>query len=807
MNFKFLSYISILLFSYFINTAVASDSYELQIEEAKWESGDSLLVVKGKAPKRTSVVIKNADDLSIIKQVISNREGKWLIKVGMSKPPCEVQAVSSGNFVSKTVENASRYCDSTKPPDGDGSTPSGDYVSLAINDLGMHCADLDYKIFSILPPYNVVHGQVIKKGSKPKIMDSSQVDMFYKAAPSPDGNITTTSQNIDGNWKSNFWGYTNGKQLGRIAYGPLYPPNVLPELGPDQGLLAPDVAKLYLDPNPELKAHQQAMPGIEGGNDPQEFLGYIGDFPFFSEFPFGYVASDLKRFTAEGIPILPAADAVPHPDCKDSNPDNCSKVIYEAPYPLMEVSAVSKDGKELSSVRTVLPVASEADCQLCHLDADICLESPVTSGKACDNKAETEFNEITLDDYKIVDPNEDNFIPGSTRYQKVMNAAKINILRLHDVKHGTSLDEKRSIVCATCHYSPALDLAHLGPQDDPQRGVEQRQHVSMSRAMHQHHGDTGLFEDMPEPGNRDPEEVQRILGETCYACHPGKRTKCLRGAMTKAGIVCQDCHGNMQQVGDDFSINLPNAQVGEDGKVSDNELLARLDTKRRVPWAHEPGCQSCHTGDAVDNMADEPGVIKAPDSIRLLQAFKKKNENGISDAKPIVATNRRFAESRDAQGNDHLYRLSKGHGGVMCEGCHGSTHAVWPNPIFGSNDNLTAKDLQGHAGTLTECSVCHGNASLGLTLKGPHGMHPVGSKYWNEKHEEVSERNADQCKTCHGKNGEGTVLSRTAIQREWICKDKKGSLCSYEDQVITVPTGTKVSCTQCHENKINGDDD
>lgn len=143
----------------------------------------------------------------------------------------------------------------------------------------------------------------------------------------------------------------------------------------------------------------------------------------------------------------------------------------------------------------------------------------------------------------------------------------------------------------------------------------------------------------------------------------------------------------------------------------------------------------------------------------------------------------------------------------MCEGCHGNTHAVWPTPWAASNDNLTAIDLQGHSGTLVECHVCHGDANLGLTLEGPHGLHPVGSKYWNEKHEDPAKRNASQCKACHGKDGEGTVLSRTAKQRDWTCKDAKGSLCDREDQRITVAAGTKVSCTQCHENEINGESD
>ncbi|MGD2054942.1 MAG: cytochrome C, partial [Gammaproteobacteria bacterium] len=41
---------------------------------------------------------------------------------------------------------------------------------LAFNDLGMHCADLDYSTFVILPPFNVIHSQVIERGDKPRIL-------------------------------------------------------------------------------------------------------------------------------------------------------------------------------------------------------------------------------------------------------------------------------------------------------------------------------------------------------------------------------------------------------------------------------------------------------------------------------------------------------------------------------------------------------------------------------------------------------------------------------------------------------------
>jgi len=63
-----------------------------------------------------------------------------------------------------------------------------------------------------------------------------------------------------------------------------------------------------------------------------------------------------------------------------------------------------------------------------------------------------------------------------------------------------------------------------------------------------------------------------------------------------------------------------------------------------------------------------------------------------------------------------LFRQSTGHGGVMCEGCHNSTHAEWPSFRPEDNDNIIA--LQGTAGPLADCRVCH---TVTPTAPGPHG--------------------------------------------------------------------------------------
>jgi hypothetical protein len=59
---------------------------------------------------------------------------------------------------------------------------------------------------------------------------------------------------------------------------------------------------------------------------------------------------------------------------------------------------------------------------------------------------------------------------------------------------------------------------------------------------------------MPSPIGRDAERAENVLQKICYSGHPGKNADCLRGAMAIGGVVCQDCHGDLLQVGNDFTL-------------------------------------------------------------------------------------------------------------------------------------------------------------------------------------------------------------------------------------------------------------
>ena len=156
---------------------------------------------------------------------------------------------------------------------------------FSVNDLGMHCGDLDHRIASILPPFNVLHAQVVQKGttaSDPRILTSADVDVLYSAASNPND---PALQNPSGApiFKTNFWDpnpLPTGHSLAFDCYNPFYPPNVLSAfpLPADTGLPAPDLALLYPTTGTgTLAATQQDMPGITNPyavNVPQLFTRF-----------------------------------------------------------------------------------------------------------------------------------------------------------------------------------------------------------------------------------------------------------------------------------------------------------------------------------------------------------------------------------------------------------------------------------------------------------------------------------------------------------------------------------------------------
>lgn len=185
-------------------------------------------------------------------------------------------------------------------------------------------------------------------------------------------------------------------------------------------------------------------------------------------------------------------------------------------------------------------------------------------------------------------------------------------------------------------------------------------------------------------------------------------------------------------------------------------------------------CRSCHTGTATRNAGQ----------IRFLTVFDAPGHRRVAPDATFATT-----PGVPAPGFS-LYRFSTGHGGLKCEACHGSTHAEFP--ASHTNDNIQSLQRQGHVGTLVECTSCHATEPSTVT-GGPHGMHPVGQRWVTNHHDLVAQVGVAACRTCHGTDYRGTVLSRAQASR--TLESELGTK--------TVWRGFQVGCFLCH----NGPDE
>ena len=631
--------------------ALTTQSHELRIDHATWDDQSASLNIEGTSKPGDTVSIYEATRNRLIAEAHADEEGEWRVVLNnASNVACVIKARSEEDDEDEhEFEYALNDCDDDDSDNIADANIRGTYQIFSVNDLGMHCMDEDYSVFSVLPPFNTLHAQVIKKGRKPVLMTPASIDVRYRAISDASGSINSTSIG-----KTNFWQHVD------TLFGV--------SLAPDVGLTG------------------NKMPSEVNG--PQAFNGFD---------------QHAHRYLATGIPISPWDDYSQHNS-----------------YPLFRVEAFDKtSGQLLTSVDAVVPVSEEMACSDCHH----------SGGVAADEATSVRY--------------------GGVQWSAATKASvqyKENILRLHDVKHDTALFNNQPVLCAECHYSPALDLAGNGPQ-----GL-QTSTSFLSYAIHKRHGET-VYGSLP---SSDTDAIIRESGKTtCYNCHPGKQTQCFRGAMANANLICQDCHGGMLAVGGQYPL--------KDGRI-------------RQPWKDLPKCQSCHTGDEINHQGGSSVLRLAYDPSDLA-------------ATPLLANNKRFAEP-----DDGFYRLSTGHGGMDCTSCHGSPHAIWPNADPNANDNVAAMQIQGYAGTITECNSCHTIGSLPLALSGPHGMHNVDDPRWTDEHEDFYERDPDSCRSCHGVNLEGTRLSRTATDRTYQLDDD-----DHNSETIFLYKGTEVSCTLCHE--------
>ncbi len=142
--------------------------------------------------------------------------------------------------------------------------------------------------------------------------------------------------------------------------------------------------------------------------------------------------------------------------------------------------------------------------------------------------------------------------------------------------------------------------------------------------------------------------------------------------LTPGLAACQHCHPGPQTKCLRGTMATDHQMICQDCHGTMANVAGTI-SNGRIPWVDEPACRTCHT-----SQYGEPVGVR--------------------------------------------YRDARGHGGVMCTGCHNSPHAIFPSRE--AADNKVMVDLQGHQGTLEDCTVCHGITPAG---DGPHGFRPVSA--------------------------------------------------------------------------------
>jgi hypothetical protein len=200
---------------------------------------------------------------------------------------------------------------------------------LGWNNLGMHCMDSDYSVFSVLPPYNTIEAQLIVNGAL--VTNGAGYTVTYQAVADPSGSINTTSIG-----KGNYAAYVQA----------LFGAN----LTADQGLAGWN------------------MPGAS--NTPQAMLFEATNVP--SPVAHPTVQTGVNWWRAEGIPLSP------YDDTHTKNP-----------YPMMRL--IARNGATpIATNDIVLPVSDEMDCRACHASGTSATAQPA-AGWVWDGIQERDF--------------------------------------------------------------------------------------------------------------------------------------------------------------------------------------------------------------------------------------------------------------------------------------------------------------------------------------------------------------------------------------------------------------------------------
>lgn len=159
--------------------------------------------------------------------------------------------------------------------------------------------------------------------------------------------------------------------------------------------------------------------------------------------------------------------------------------------------------------------------------------------------------------------------------------------------------------------------------------------------------------------------------------------------MSRRPVLCAECHSSN-------ALGAPGAA----GVPSLSHAIHSLHAEE-VPSTLE-GCYSCHPGPTTQCLRDVMSQrgMTCIDCHGGLDQVKLNPDPWLNEPRCSNC----HKDPKYAQ-DQALYRQSSGHGGLYCEACHDSTHAIAQSRE--PRDAIKFVNLQGHPGTLETCTVCH----------------------------------------------------------------------------------------------------
>ena len=163
--------------------------------------------------------------------------------------------------------------------------------------------------------------------------------------------------------------------------------------------------------------------------------------------------------------------------------------------------------------------------------------------------------------------------------------------------------------------------------------------------------------------------------------------------MDRRPILCAECHSSN-------ALNAPG--LPNISSLSNAMHRHHKDLPDITPDTN--GCYNCHPGPKTRCLRDTMSQSFALNCTNCHGTMQVVSQNAQPWLNEPQCGNQN-CHGAGYQTDQPLYRMSRGHGGVFCAGCHDSPHAIAPSRE--PNDAIKFLELQGHPGTLRECTVCH----------------------------------------------------------------------------------------------------